>query len=161
MTSKRRSQKQEKSVAKDMNARVTPASGAKWGQKGDVRSEDFLIECKTTNKDYYSITTKVWEKIRLEATQDHGRIPLLVIDLRDQDRYVVFRPQDLDMDINTYEAIPHVHGGCKSFKFSGYTDSGLPLLFSLNPDKMNLANHILMVMSYADFSALNIFDKKE
>lgn len=159
LTDKRRSQKQEKSVAKSFGARPTPASGAKWGQKGDVRSEDFLIECKTTKKDYYTITTKVWEKIRIEATKDHGRIPLLVIDLRDQDRYVVFRPYDLDIDTNACEVIPHVHGGFASYKFKGYTDSGLPLLFSLRPDKMNLENHILMVMSYEDFSALNIFER--
>lgn len=160
ITSKRRSQKQEKSVAKSTGSKLTPASGAKWGAKGDVRHEDFLIECKTTEKDYYSITTKVWEKIRMEATKDHGRIPLLVIDLRDQDRYVVFRPQDLDVEIETYEVVPHVHGGCKSYKFKGYTDSGLPLLFSLRPDKMPMANHILMVMSYADFAALEIFKKE-
>lgn len=160
MTDKRRSQKQEKSVAKAFNAKTTPASGAKWGQKADVRNEDYLIECKTTQKDFYTITTKVWEKIRTEATKDHGRIPLLVIDLRDKDRYVVFRPQDLDVEIETYEVIPHVHGGLKSYTFRGYTDNGLPLLFSLRPDKMPVENHVLMAMSYGDFSALNIFDKE-
>ena len=62
-TVKRRSQKQEKSVAKDFNANVTVASGAFWGMKADVRNDKFLIECKTTEKDYYSLTAKVWEKI--------------------------------------------------------------------------------------------------
>ena len=62
-TVKRRSQLQEKSVAKDFNAKVTVASGALWGMKADVRNEKFLIECKTTEKDYYSLTAKVWEKI--------------------------------------------------------------------------------------------------
>ena len=150
-TVKRRSQKQEKSVAKDFNARPTVASGALWGMKGDVRNDKFLIECKTTEKDFYSITTKVWEKISLEADKDGMRIPLLFVDLRDTDRYVVFNPNDFSVQVNTYEIVPHVHGGCKSYRFKGYTEEELPLLFSLTPVKMNKKNHILMVMKYADF----------
>ena len=95
-TVKRRSQKQEKSVAKKFNARLTAASGALWGMKGDVRSDKYLIECKTTEKDFYTLTAKVWEKIQEEAIQDHMRIPLMVIDLKDTDRYVVFRPKDFN-----------------------------------------------------------------
>ena len=95
-TVKRRSQKQEKSVAKKFNARLTAASGALWGIKGDVRSDKYLIECKTTEKDYYTLTAKVWEKIQEEAIQDHMRTPLMVIDLKDTDRYVVFRPKDFN-----------------------------------------------------------------
>ena len=100
-TVKRRSQKQEKSVAKDFNAKVTVASGARWGMKADVRNDKFLIECKTTEKDYYSLTAKVWEKIEQEAIRDHLRIPLMVIDLEDRDRVVVFRPKDFDPNIDT------------------------------------------------------------
>lgn len=95
-TVKRRSQKQEKSVAKDFNAKVTVASGALWGAKGDVRNDKFLIECKTTEKDYYPLTASVWEKIEEEATRDRGRIPLMIIDLEDKDRLVVFRPKDFN-----------------------------------------------------------------
>ena len=98
-TVKRRSQKQEKSVAKKFNARLTAASGALWGMKGDVRSDKYLIECKTTEKDYYTLTAKVWEKIQEEAIQDHMRTPLMVIDLKDTDRYVVFRPKDFNRSI--------------------------------------------------------------
>ena len=91
-TVKKRSQKQEKSVAKDFNAKVTVSSGALWGMKADVRNDKFLIECKTTEKDYYSLTAKVWEKIEEEAIKDHDRIPLMAIDLEDRDRVVVFKP---------------------------------------------------------------------
>ena len=100
-TVKRRSQKQEKSVAKDFNAKVTVASGALWGMKADVRNDKFLIECKTTEKDYYSLTAKVWEKIEEEAIRDHMRIPLMVIDLEDRDRVIVFRPKDFSENIDT------------------------------------------------------------
>ncbi len=99
---KKRSQKQEKSVAKDFNAKVTVASGALWGAKGDVRNDKFLIECKTTSKSWYSLTAKTWEKIEQEAIRDHMRIPLMVIDLEDRDRVVVFRMKDFsDVPVRT------------------------------------------------------------
>lgn len=157
-TVKRRSQKQEKSVAKDFNARPTVASGALWGMKGDVRNDKFLIECKTTEKDYYSITTKVWEKIEDEALKDRMRTPLLIIDLQDTDRYVVFNPNQFIRQVNTYEVAPHVHGGCKSFRFKGYTQEDLPILFSVIPLKSKKKNHILMVMKMTEFE--DFFEKE-
>lgn len=92
-TKKKRSQKQEKSVANDFNAVVTVASGALWGMKADCRSDKCLIECKTTEKKYYPVTSKVWEKIEEEAVRDHMRIPLLIVDVEDSDRLVVFSPK--------------------------------------------------------------------
>ena len=157
-TVKRRSQKQEKSVAKDFNARMTVASGALWGMKGDVRNDKFLIECKTTEKDYYSITTKVWEKIEDEALKDRMRTPLLIIDLQDTDRYVVFNPNQFIRQVNTYEVAPHVHGGCKSYRFKGYTQEDLPILFSVIPLKSKKKNHILMVMKMTEFE--DFFEKE-
>ena len=157
-TVKRRSQKQEKSVAKDFNARPTVASGALWGMKADVRNDKFLIECKTTEKDYYSITTKVWEKIEDEALKDRMRTPLLIIDLQDTDRYVVFNPNQFIRQVNTYEVAPHVHGGCKSYRFKGYTQEDLPILFSVIPLKSKKKNHILMVMKMTEFE--DFFEKE-
>lgn len=157
-TVKRRSQKQEKSVAKSFNARPTVASGALWGMKGDVRNDKFLIECKTTEKDYYSITTKVWEKIEDEALKDRMRTPLLIIDLQDTDRYVVFNPNQFIKQVNTYEVAPHVHGGCKSYRFKGYTQEDLPILFSVIPLKSKKKNHILMVMKMTEFE--DFFEKE-
>lgn len=95
-TVRRRSQKQEKSVAKKFGGRVTAASGALWSMKGDVRTNKFLIECKTTEKSYYTLTAKVWEKIALEALKDHMRTPLMSIDLEDTERYIVFNPKDFE-----------------------------------------------------------------
>lgn len=157
-TVKRRSQKQEKSVAKSFNARPTVASGALWGMKGDVRNDKFLIECKTTEKDYYSITTKVWEKIEDEALKDRMRTPLLIVDLQDTDRYVVFNPNQFIRQVNTYEIAPHVHGGCKSYRFKGYTQEDLPILFSVIPLKSKKKNHILMVMKMTEFE--DFFEKE-
>lgn len=100
-TVKRRSQKQEREVAKSFNAKTVVASGALWGAKGDCKSDKCLIECKTTEKEYYSVTSKVWEKIEDEAIKDHGRIPLLVVDVQDKDRLVVFNPKYFSKPVPT------------------------------------------------------------
>lgn len=100
-TVKKRSQKQEKSVAKELDAKLVVASGALWGAKGDVRTYKCLVECKTTEKPYYSVTAKVWEKIEREACLDSMRTPLLIVDLEDRDRLVIFNPKYFITDIPT------------------------------------------------------------
>lgn len=124
-TVKKRSQLQEKQVAKQFDAKTVVASGALWGAKGDVRSDKFLIECKTTEKDYYSLTASVWEKIEREATKDHLRIPLMVIDLEDRDRVVVFRPKDFDTSIDTRCTLTQVPKSVRvKASMLGYNDLG-------------------------------------
>lgn len=92
MQIKKKSQLQEKSVAKDLNARTVVASGALWGSKGDVRHDNLLVECKTTNKPYYSLTYSVWEKIEKEAIRDGLRIPVMCVDIKGgKERFAVFR----------------------------------------------------------------------
>lgn len=91
MKVKKKSQLQEKSVAKDLNARTVVASGALWGSKGDVRHDNLLVECKTTEKDFYSLTLTTWEKIEREAVRDGLRIPVMCIDIKGgKERYAVF-----------------------------------------------------------------------
>ena len=155
-TVKRRSQKQEKSVAKDFNARVTVASGALWGMKGDIRNDKFLCECKTTEKDYYSLTAKVWEKIEQEATRDHLRIPLMVIDLEDKDRVVVFNPKDFETPLEFQYDCTYNGDNKKSFRVSlkeleeAEKDFGCYIygrLFTICGKKRNM----LFYMRYKDF----------
>lgn len=101
-TTKYMSNKQEKRVAKSLNAKVTVASGALSFQKADVRADEWLIECKTTEKTYYSLTRRTWEKICKEAVKDGIRMPLMCIDLEDGKysiaamRYFDFIGLDLD-----------------------------------------------------------------
>lgn len=81
LDTKRRSTAQEKKVAKEIGGRVTPASGALWGSKADVRNSQFLVECKTTEKSQYPLNYSTWEKIRHEALNDGFREPVMCIDL--------------------------------------------------------------------------------
>lgn len=52
------SNKQEKKVAKAVNGKQTANSGATAFQKGDIATNQFLIECKTKTKDCSSFTIK-------------------------------------------------------------------------------------------------------
>lgn len=111
MKVKKKSQLQEKSVAKDLNARTVVASGALWGSKGDVRHDNLLVECKTTDKDFYSVTLTTWDKIEREAIKDGLRIPVMCIDIKGgKERYAVYLEKhfrhykgccDINRDIDT------------------------------------------------------------
>lgn len=95
MQVKKKSQLQEKRVAKDLNAKTVVASGALWSAKADVRSDEFLVECKTTEKPFYSLTLKVWEKIEKEAIKDGLRIPVMCVDTNNgNNRFAVFLEKD-------------------------------------------------------------------
>lgn len=83
MDVRKKSQLQEKRVASELGGRVTPASGALWGAKGDVKSDLFLAECKTTEKPAYPLTLKTWTKISKEALKENFRLPVMSIDLCD------------------------------------------------------------------------------
>jgi len=85
---KRRSKLQEARTAKDFRGRVTPASGSQWHSKGDVKTKNWLIECKTTTKQSYSLKVQTWHKIWKEAMSE-GRDPLMVIDFAEDDTSLV------------------------------------------------------------------------
>ena len=117
MQVKKKSQLQEKRVAKDLNARTVVASGALWSAKADVRSDEFLVECKTTEKPFYSLTMKVWEKIEKEAIKDGLRVPLMCVEVNGgKDKYAVF----LEKDFKHYSTYPDLEIGdtCWSDKSS-------------------------------------------
>jgi len=146
-TVKKRSQTQERNVAKLLDARPTAASGALWGMKGDVRNDKFLVECKTTQNMCYGVTTKVWEKIEEEATKDHMRIPLLVVDLQDKDRYVIFKLKyfTTKIDVDEYEC---EYNNCMTFRVCNTLSriTEFALKGSKRPD------HNLLAMRWKDFA---------
>lgn len=88
----KQSQKHEKRLAKKIGGSRTAASGAYWQRKGDVRSDDLLIEHKYTGKKSFSIKSDVLKKIMREAILD-GRMPVLGIHLDGED-YVILSEHD-------------------------------------------------------------------
>src|SRR5215472_18696286 len=64
---KKRSLAQENAVAKQLGGRRVPGSGAFETLPGDVRTERYLIECKTTGTQSFTITTNILLRITREA----------------------------------------------------------------------------------------------
>jgi len=88
----KQSQKHEKRLAKLIGGSTIAASGAFWSRKGDVRSDDLLIEHKWTGKTQFSLRAVVLEKIVKEAILD-GRLPVLGFSLNNNN-YVVLTEDD-------------------------------------------------------------------
>jgi hypothetical protein len=85
--------KKEKRDEKDFQGRRTSGSGKNWYAKGDVKTKTFLIENKTTKHLSYSISSKLWDKIRREALMSQ-RIPLLSIELGDGTELIILDKSD-------------------------------------------------------------------
>lgn len=76
----RRSRLQERRVAKDLDGRVQPASGAMSHSKGDVRVVGTIrAECKFTNARQYTLKKSEWEKIKGEANRA-GETPVMQVE---------------------------------------------------------------------------------
>ena len=88
----KQSRKHEDRLAKKVGGSRTAASGAFWSRKGDVRSEELLIEHKWTGKKSFSVKADVLEKIVTEAIID-SRMPVLGISLNNKN-YVILTEDD-------------------------------------------------------------------
>ena len=88
----KQSQKHEKRLAKAVGGQRNVASGAFWFRKGDVRSQDLLIEHKWTGKKSFTLKSDVLEKITTEALLN-SRTPVLGISLNDIN-YVILDEND-------------------------------------------------------------------
>lgn len=88
----RQSRKHEDRLAKAVGGKRNAASGAFWSRKGDVRSDDLLIEHKWTGKKQVTVQAAVLEKIVKEAILD-GRMPVLGFHLNGEN-YVMLTEDD-------------------------------------------------------------------
>jgi len=74
---KRSGQAFENKVEKTLN------SGSLWFDKGDLKTDDYVIECKFTEKKGFRITTALLQKLWDEAL-DACKLPFLVIGIEDE-----------------------------------------------------------------------------
>lgn len=88
----KQSKKHEDRLAKAIGGTRNAASGAFWSRKGDVRSDDLLVEHKWTGKLQVTIKATVLEKIVKEAILD-GRMPVLGFHVKGEN-YVVLTEDD-------------------------------------------------------------------
>jgi hypothetical protein len=96
------SKKQEQYVAKILDMKVQPNSGATSFAKGDVADENLLLECKTLMKPQTERTIyKEWlVKLKEEQLGMRKLLSALVMDFGDNQNYVVLPLLDFK---NLYE----------------------------------------------------------
>lgn len=88
------SQRQERTLAKELGGSVNAGSGNGWVRKGDVRSEQELWECKVTSAKSYSLKHADLDTLYKQALMD-GRIPIFLIEfLKQGDSFVVLTKDD-------------------------------------------------------------------
>jgi len=88
----KRARKQEDELASTYRGSRNAMSGAGWVRKADVRSEDLLIEAKTTSKKSWSLKLDDLRELRKQAIMD-DRMPVFVVDIQGH-RYVVLDEND-------------------------------------------------------------------
>ena len=85
------SNRQEKKVAKTLHGKQVANSGSTAFNKGDVTTDDWLIECKTKTEPSksYSIKKEMLEKNKEEAFSMGKSYSALVFDFGDGNNYYV------------------------------------------------------------------------
>lgn len=154
-----KSKKQEARTAKELGGKTTIASGA-LVQKGDVFNDYFLVECKTTEKAFYSLKKSIWDKIQKEALNSNMRIPVMRIDIYDMfetDRksYAVLRESDFTVFCygkHTY-CLHTVEVDNASFRIA---EKGLHLVNSpiITGNAYAIDRSLLVVIDWSDFLVL-------
>lgn len=67
MNRTKRVKHQERTVALDLGGKRQPGSGSAWYAKGDVKTPKYLVECKQTEKESYSLKLSILRKIEEES----------------------------------------------------------------------------------------------
>lgn len=77
----------EKEIARRVEGTLTPSSGALWGSKLDVRTNDYLISCKYTEKKSFSIKASDLKELKKYAEAD-DRYSAFVFKLEDSEIWI-------------------------------------------------------------------------
>lgn len=92
----RLSKRQENAIARKLLGRRIAGSGSMPGNKGDVRTQRWLIEAKQTQGGRFNLTLKLWRKIEGEAISA-SKEPAMVIEMSGRSLVVI--------DYNTFVAM--------------------------------------------------------
>lgn len=95
----KQSQKHEKRLAKKIGGSTNAASGAFWSRKGDVRSDDLLIEHKYTGNKSYTLKAIDLEKNVTNAILE-SRMPVFGISLNNKNYVLLMEDDFLEMREN-------------------------------------------------------------
>ena len=95
----KKSDAQEKRTAKTWGGSLNAMSGAGWMRKGDVRTDQFMVENKTKmnpNAKSYSVQAQVMRDLTKRARLE-GRTPILQFDLAGHNYVILVEADFLDL----------------------------------------------------------------
>jgi hypothetical protein len=78
-TKKKKSNKQEKTLAEMVGGKTQAGSGNQWHSKGDVQDMEFLHECKYTKYKSFKLSVDLWQEIDKKAFEMGGKKPAMEI----------------------------------------------------------------------------------
>jgi len=93
---RRKVKRQERQTAEDFGGRVTPASGALWGAKGDVATSMEMVENKRTDGTQITLKRDWLDKIFSEAVAA-GKVPYLEIEIGGRSYLLMTKADGLDL----------------------------------------------------------------
>ena len=79
-----------KGIKFENKVQKTIASGNMWFDKGDLKTEDYMIECKYTDKKSFRITTNILRKLWNDAL-DAQKLPILSIGIKDNEKLWILK----------------------------------------------------------------------
>ena len=108
LTTRDKSSAQEAFLAKELDARTTPNSGATFRKKGDLLDRWSMFEAKTTmtEKESYSVKKETLKKMRREQYQQLKEFSFLVFDFGKpvaEETYVCMSLEDFKKLYNNYK----------------------------------------------------------
>lgn len=77
----RQSRKQEEKEAKAVGGKRVAGSGSSWRSPGDIRTNQYLVECKFSYKRSFTITRRMLEQ-HISRALSLGRDPCFIIEFR-------------------------------------------------------------------------------
>lgn len=99
-TTKAKSDRQERRLAKEFGGRVTPGSGS-GSIKGDVTTGEEMIEAKTTTKRQFTLKLETLQKLEYEA-RAVGKRPVLILHIDDDSPVLLHHPEWVLIPKNDY-----------------------------------------------------------
>lgn len=159
---RKKSEKQEARTAQQLGGRTQIASGAIWTMKADVRTEQFLVENKFTDSNYYSLKRAIWDKIEHEALNDSLRTPMMQIDIQDNSIVVIDKNywEVITEGYTNLNLIASISTTKKSYRLTEAIASKLNIpTTNINYSKLTFANNLerektLVILSLNNFLGL-------
>lgn len=132
----------EEDVASIVGGDLVKASGRLTGYKGDVKTGNLLIDCKYTETERYSLSSKMWRSVSEWATNEM-RVPMIAVRFASGCEVGVMRLRDYE-HIASEAAKPHRTEGVLTIReFEAYNSKGVRMSLGISSrSKLPMTAHM-------------------